>query len=609
MTDRSDMDQPRQTSPRLVWLLLREGRPYRFHLVAKLLVNFLVTPLALLAPVSLKIAVDSVVGSEPLPGFLRAVVPDAVAGSASNLLLLAAGMYLLVALLTQLQALGSYALYTFTGEGLLLSLRTRLLEHAQRLSLSFHDSRGTADTFYRIHEDARSIQWVLMDGLIPVVSSGVTFVAMVVVIARIDPSLALVALAVSPFAVGLTHRYDRSMAPRYKRLKELETKALTVLQEILGSMRLVQAFSREEHEARRFSERATAGMRARVRLSVAEGSIILATSLATAAGTALVLFIGIRGVQAGHLSIGDLLMVMAYLAQLYEPLQTATSRFTNLQSSLASAQRVFEFLREVPEVRERDPARPIRHARGAIEFRDVTFSYRADTPVLSGISLAVSPGFHVGISGMTGAGKSTFLHLLTRFYDPTSGCVLLDGVDLRDYRLADLRRQFAIVHQEPILLSTSVADNIACGRPGASTREIVEAAKAAHAHDFISRLPEGYETEVGERGVRLSGGERQRISIARAFLRDAPILVLDEPTSAVDVATEAEIVEAITHLTRGRTTITIAHRLTTLEHCDVRVAIEGGRLRILDTSVSLASALRRGAAAAPRGTAVAKEAL
>jgi ATP-binding cassette subfamily B protein len=604
MTDRYDMNQPRQGSVRLVWLLLLEGRSYWPHLAAKLLVNFLVTPLALLTPVPLKIAVDSVVGSEPLPGFLRAVVPDAVAGSASNLLLLAAGMYLLVALLTQFQALGSYALYTFTGESLLLSLRTRLLEHAQRLSLSFHDSRGTADTFYRIHEDARSIQWVLMDGLIPVVSSGVTFVAMVVVIARIDLSLALVALAVSPFAVGLTHRYDRSMAPRYKRLKELETNALTVLQEILGSMRLVQAFSREQHEARRFSERATAGMRARIRLSVAEGSIILATSLATAAGTALVLFLGIRGVQAGRLSIGDLLMVMAYLAQLYGPLQTATSRFTNLQSSLASAHRVFEFLREVPEVRERHPARPIRRARGAIEFRDVTFSYRGDTPVLSGISLAVSPGSHVGISGMTGAGKSTFLHLLTRFYDPTSGCVLLDGVDLRDYRLADLRRQFAIVHQEPILLSTSVADNIACGRAGASAREIVEAAKAAHAHDFISRLPE---TGVGERGVRLSGGERQRISIARAFLRNAPILVLDEPTSAVDAATEAEIVGAIMDLTRGRTTITIAHRLSTLQHCDVRVTIEGGRLRVLDSTVSPGSASWHGPAAAPRGTAVAEE--
>jgi ATP-binding cassette, subfamily B, bacterial len=532
-----------------------------------------------------------------------------VAGSRSNLLLLAAGIYLLVALLTQLQALGSYALYTLTGEGLVLSLRTRLLEHAQRLSLSFHDSRGTADTFYRIHEDARSIQWVLMDGLIPVVSSCVTFVAMVVVIAQIDLSLALVALAISPFVVGLTHLYDRSMGAPYGRLKELETNTLAVLQEILGSMRLVQAFSREEHEARRFSERATAGMRARIRLSIAEGSIILATSLATAAGTALVLFMGIRGVQSGRLSIGDLLMVIAYLAQLYGPLQTVTNQFTNLQSSLASARRVFEFLGEVPEVREGAHARPLRHAMGAIEFRDVTFSYRADTPVLSGVSLTIPPGSHVGISGMTGAGKSTFLHLLTRFYDPTSGCVLLDGVDLRDYRLTDLRRQFAIVHQEPILLSTNVADNIACGRPGASVREIAEAAKAAHAHDFISRLPEGYETEVGERGVKLSGGERQRVSIARAFLRNAPILVLDEPTSAVDVATEAEIAGAIEHLTRGRTTITIAHRLSTLQHCDVRVAIESGRLRVLDSSVSQGNPFRHAPEAARKGAAMTEDTL
>jgi ATP-binding cassette, subfamily B, bacterial len=358
----------------LVRLLLAEGRPYWPHLSAKFLINFLVTPLALLAPLPLKLAVDSVLGEKPLPGFLRALVPESVAASDFSLLVLAAGIYLLIAFLNQVQTLVSYALYTITGEGLLLSLRTRLLEHAQRLSLSFHDSRGTAESLYRIHEDARSIQWVIMDGLMPIVSSCVMFVAMLVVIQRIHFELALVALAVSPFVIVLGHVYDRRMGASYARVKELETGVLSVLQEILASIRLVQAFAREDHETRRFSERSTEGMRARVRLSLAEGYVILATNLATAGGTALVLFIGVRGVQSGSLSLGDLLLVIAYLAQLYAPLQTVTTQFTNLQSSLASARRVFEYLNEVPDVVERPHARRLRRARGAVEFCDVSFS-------------------------------------------------------------------------------------------------------------------------------------------------------------------------------------------------------------------------------------------
>ena len=452
--------------------LLAEGRAYWPHLAGKFAVNFLTTPLALLTPLPLKIAVDTVIGTEALPGFLRKAVPDAIAESDAAVLLLAAGMYLTIAFLKQVQALGSYALYTYTGEGLVLSLRRRLLEHAQRLSLAFHDRRGAADSLYRIHEDARAIRWVLLDGLIPVLSSAFMFVAMLIVIARLSPELAVIALVVSPLVIGLGHVYDRRMAPRYSMVKQLESGVLKVLEEILTSMRLVQAFSREEYESRRFAERSTEGMRARVRLSIAEGSLLLATNLATATGTALVLFIGVRSVQAGTLSLGALLMVIAYLAQLYEPLQTVTTQLTNLQSSLASGRRVFEFLSEVPDVVERPHPRPIRRATGALELREVSFAYREGSPVLSQVSLVIAPGTHVGIMGMTGAGKSTLLYLLTRFYDPVQGSILLDGVDLRDYRLADLRRQFAIVHQEPIMLWSTVADNIAHGRPEADIGQI-----------------------------------------------------------------------------------------------------------------------------------------
>jgi ATP-binding cassette subfamily B protein len=281
---------------------------------------------------------------------------------------------------------------------------------------------------------------------------------------------------------------------------------------------------------------------------------------------------------------------MAYISQLYQPLKTIGRKAVSLQSSLAGAERAFSLLDEAPDVAERPNARPLSRASGAIAFRDVSFSYGKDASVLHDISFEIGPSTRVGVIGATGAGKTTLASLLTRFYDPTAGEILLDGVDLRDYRLADLRNQFSIVLQEPVLFSTSIAENIAYARPGASREEIVEAAKAANAHEFITRLAEGYETQVGERGLRLSGGERQRIALARAFLKDAPLLILDEPTSSVDLRTEAVIMEAMDRLMRGRTTFMIAHRLSTLKNCDVLLVIENGRL--VEVTSDVAAAIR-----------------
>jgi len=276
--------------------------------------------------------------------------------------------------------------------------------------------------------------------------------------------------------------------------------------------------------------------------------------------------------------LGDLLLVMGYLAQLYGPLNTLSNSKASLQSSLASAERAFSILDEAPDVVERPGAQPLARAAGAVAFREVSFAYREDHPVLHEVSFEIDPGTRVGISGETGAGKTTLMSLLGRFYDPTTGEISLDGIDLRDYKLADLRSQFAIVLQEPVLFSTTISENISYARPGASEEEIIEAAKAANAHEFIVGLPHGYETEVGERGMSLSGGERQRIALARAFLRDAPVLILDEPTSSVDTKTEAVIMDAMERLMRGRTTFMIAHRLGTLANCDVRLEIEEGRV-------------------------------
>jgi ATP-binding cassette subfamily B protein len=376
----------------------------------------------------------------------------------------------------------------------------------------------------------------------------------------------------------LTHVYGRRLRRRSREVRKLESATLAVVQEVLAAVRVVKAFGQEDRERDRFVRQSEEGTRARLRVTLASGVLGLLVGLTIAGGTAAVLFLGVRHVQAGILTLGELLLVMAYLAQLYGPMETVSKKVADLQASLVGAERAFALLDEAPDVRERPDARPLARAEGAVTFRDVSFAYPDNPPVLHHVSFTVEPGTRVGIEGTTGAGKTTLVSLLTRFYDPTAGQILLDGVDLRDYRLADLRHQFAIVLQDAVLFSATVADNIAYARPDATDAEIIAAAKAANAHDFISRLPQGYETLVGERGMRLSGGERQRLALARAFLKDAPLLILDEPTSSVDSRTEGLIMDALERLMRGRTTFIIAHRLSTLASCDVRLRVEHGRL-------------------------------
>jgi ATP-binding cassette subfamily B protein len=292
------------------------------------------------------------------------------------------------------------------------------------------------------------------------------------------------------------------------------------------------------------------------------------------------LSLGILHVRAGTLTLGSLLLVIGYLGQLYAPLRTISRKTSQLQSALAGAERALAVLDELPDVADRPQARRLMRAAGAIEFRHVDFGYTPDALVLRDVSFRIPAGASVGMTGPTGAGKTTLLSLLTRFYDPTSGEILLDGVDVRDIGLDDLRNQFAIVHQEAVLFSTSIADNILYAKPEASRTEMEDAARAANAHDFIASLPQGYETVVGERGMRLSGGERQRIALARAFLKNAPILLLDEPTSSVDLKTEAAIMDALHRLMMGRTTFLIAHRLSTLESCEIRLDLDHGRITL-----------------------------
>lgn len=568
----------RSTDLALYRRIFRQARPAWPLLVLILICDLLASPLFLLTPLPLKIAVDNVIGGAPLPRFIDLLLADWAAATPLRLLGAVAAMQIIIVLLGQGQELATYFLKTYTGEALTLRLRSALFRHAQRLSLVFHDAKGTADSIYRIQYDAPSIQWVTIHGAIPLLTSIVTLISMIVITARIDRSLALIALAVSPFLFLLSLEYNRRMRSDYHEVRGLESNALKVVQEVLTAVRVVKAFGQEEREEDRFSRESGAGMRARLRLTLAEGLFGLIINLVIATGTAAVLFIGVRHVQSGRLTLGEMLIVITYLSQLYGPLRAIIRQAATVQSSLAGAQRAFELVDELPEVIERPDARPLRRADGAVAFRRVCFAYDREHPILREISFAIEPGMRVGVVGKTGAGKTTLISLLMRLYDPTEGVIELDGVDLRDVRLTDLRSQFAIVLQEPILFSTRIAENIAYARPDAGREEIIAAAKAAHADDFINRLPKGYDTLVGERGMRLSGGERQRISLARAFLKNAPLLILDEPTSSVDTETEAEIMEAMGRLMQGRTTFLISHRPSTLRHCDLLLVIERGRL-------------------------------
>src|SRR6266568_657653 len=446
------MAPPSFTDWTLYRRLLGQARPYWLHLGGLFLLSLLASPLALLTPLPLKMAVDSVVGSpRQIPGPLAALLPAAVTRSHTALLVVAAVLFVLIALLTQLQQLGSSVLSSYTGEKLVLDFRIRLFAHVQRLSLLYHDAKGTTDSTYRIQYDAVSIQNIAVDGIFPFITAAITIASMIYVTARIDWQLALVALAVSPVLFLLARAYRHRLRRGWGDAKKLESCAMSVVQEVLAAMRIVKAFGQENHEQERFICQSSKSLRARIHLAFVASSFGLLIGLITAVGTASVLFMGMRHVQAGILTLGELLVVMSYLAQLYIPLQTISKKAADLQASLASAERAFALHDEVADVADQPDARPLARALGAVAFRNVCFAYSKDHPVLHNISFEIGPGTHLGIAGTTGAGKTTLVSLLTRFYDPTAGQILLDGIDLRNYKLADLRNQFAIVLQEPVL--------------------------------------------------------------------------------------------------------------------------------------------------------------
>ena len=529
--------------------------------------------MALLSPWPLALLVDTVLGNKPLPALLGFL--DGVDTYVLLAIAVLSGL-LITGLEHGLAVLDDYV-NTKLDQGMVLDLRSDLFRHAQRLSLSFHDRKRTGALMYQINNQAAAVGSVTVS-LPPVLQSAITLVGMFVVVYKIEPTLALLSLSVVPFIYCSAGYYARRIAPRVREVRRMEGQSLAIVHEAMAMVRVIVAFGREPHEYDRFREQGEGAVDARVRLTVRQTMFSLVVTMITATGSALVLGFGAYGVLKGDLTAGELLVVMGYIASIYKPLEQISNTVSGMQEQFISLRGALDLLDTDPEIREKPSAIPLARAAGRVAFRGVSFSYPGRLGTLKDVSFDAPAGTRVAVVGPTGAGKSTLLGLIPRFYDPQRGRVLLDVYDARDLTLRSLREQTSIVLQEPLLFAGSIGDNIRYGRLGASTEDVVEAAKAANAHSFITALPKGYATELGERGAQLSGGERQRISVARAFLKDAPILILDEPTSSIDSQTESVILEALERLMEGRTTFMVAHRLSTIQPADLIVVMNHGEV-------------------------------
>jgi len=544
-------------------------RPYLWPIVVLLIISLTAVPITLIFPLPIKLLVDSVLGSQPLPGYLTVFVGSQL--SKSLTLWLAITILMGTAVLTYLQNLVNVWYTNKVGNRMTLDVRARLFRQMQRLSIAYHDTMGAADSAYRTLNDAPMLRSFGIDSMIPLATSILTIGAMILVMVYFDWQLALVALLVSPMMFLLTFVFRPRIRAGWRKFRASESAAMAVAQESLGASRLVKSYGQEERKNEQLVSHYSASLNAQLKVQVDSAVYSLLVGVVTAAGLAAVFYIGIGHVQTGVLTLGSLLVVNYYVTQLYGPLRNVGQSILDIQMSLTGVERYRAVLDEKPDVPESPNALPLARAKGKINFQSVSFEYTKGHPVLDDVSFELLSANCLGVVGPTGSGKTTLSTLLLRLFDPTDGVITLDDIDVKNYKLADLRNQYAVVHQETVLFSTTVAENIRFA--------------AAKAHEFITSLPNGYETLVGERGMKLSGGERQRISLARAFLKNAPILILDEPTSSLDVHTEAAILETIQELMKGKTTLMIAHRPSTLRNCNIILVLEEGRVTRMTTEV------------------------
>jgi ATP-binding cassette, subfamily B, bacterial len=551
-------------------------KPY-WHLACVLvLLIFLGAAFSLVMPWPVKILVDHVLEQKSFPPFL-AFFLDPFEDQRGLLLVVIATASLLFAMLQNAITVLNTYVSTKIDQGMVLDFRSDMMQHAQRLSLAFHDQRRTGQIIFAINNMGSAIARMLMV-IPPLAESILTLIGMFWIVLLLDWELALVAMSVVPFLYYSVSHYMKRVHPQLQEVRGMEAESLSIIHETISMLRVVTAFCREDYEHHRFRDHGKRTVDKRVKLTVRQTMFSLGVNTITAAGTAVVLGFGGWHVVQGKLTTGELLVVMSYIAAVYKPLETISTTIGSLQEIFVSLDASFGLLDTPVEIKDKPGARPVKRCEGWITFENVSFSYKERHQTLEKISFEVRPGQVVGIVGQTGAGKTTLVTLLPRFYEPQSGRILLDGHDISDITLKSLRDQFSIVLQEPLLFSGTIEENIRYGRLEASKEEVMAAAERANSHEFIMRLPRKYATVLGERGAKLSGGERQRLCIARALLRDSPILILDEPTSSVDSKTEAVILDALEQLMEGRTTFMIAHRLSTVRNADLLLVLQNGRI-------------------------------
>ena len=560
-------------------LLLSYASRYRSGWLLIAVVTVLSSVFSLAQPWPMKILVDQVLGKAPMPPALHAALAFLPgSGTTEGLAAWVAAAGLVVFGINSWVDVLLTRSWVRVGQGMVYDLAGDLFSRVQRRSQTFHQQNPVGDLMVRVTSDSWCVHAVV-DSLLfapgqVLLSAGIMLVLMV----QMHPGLTLVSVAVAPLLLISSIAGGRRIRATAEAKRAIQGAMQSHLQQSLSGISVVQAFTREDREQRRFDRLIADSIRAQLRNTLVGGTFKLGSGLVETSGKAAVLWMGTREVMAGRLSVGALLVFLAYLTTLQKQLGGLTRIYSSLQGAAPSVKRVLEILETAPEVQEAADALPLPPLRGDVRLEQVTFGYDPARPVLRGVSLHVRPGETLALVGATGAGKSTLASLLPRFFDPDLGRVLLDGHDLRTVQLRSLREQVALVLQEPFLFPITIAQNIAYGRPDATPEQIEAAARAANAHAFIARLPQGYDTVVGERGATLSGGERQRLAIARALLKDAPVLILDEPTSALDAETERLLLEAVERLTEGRTTLVIAHRLSTIRRADRIVVLADGEV-------------------------------
>jgi ATP-binding cassette, subfamily B, bacterial len=531
----------------------------------------------LLEPWPLKVVFDYVFGSKHMPVWLAGLV-EWIGSDKLSILNFAVLAVFVIAIFGAVSSYFEKYLTTSVGQWVMHDLRRVLYSHIQRLSLSFHDQKRTGDLISRVTSDIDAVQSLISSVLLGVLVNVLTLLGMILVMFYLNVEFTLIALVVAPGLFLVVYYYTHRIKKASRAVRRKEGEVVNVLEEVLSSIRVVKAFAREDFEQKRFEKESLESVEAALQARSVKAKLPPLVEIIVACGTCLVLWYGARLVMSGALTAGELLVFLLYLGKMYKPMRELSKMTDTISKAQVGWERIREVLENEMQVRDRPRATRAPRFRGRIEFDHVDFSYDATHPVLRDITFEIKPGQLAALVGPTGAGKTTIVSLLPRFYDLTRGQIRIDGADILNFKSQSLRQQISFVLQETLLFRATVAQNIAYGKPEASREEIVRAAKLANADEFVEQMPDGYDTMIGERGATLSGGQRQRLTIARAIIRDAPILILDEPSAGLDAASEKLVFDALENLMHGRTSIVIAHRLATVRRADVIFVIDEGRI-------------------------------